>query len=131
MKASTPRMRPLNLQKYDVILRGQEWSLEDPPCSRECMHLLESNEAIVSWLAPKDRPDDPEAQIPAIYFKGKFWTLSLRMSKSIYRHVRLSHNFKNIQIVHGVHTLRIPDHLLREKQRTQARFEVISTHVTT
>lgn len=47
------------------------------------------------------------------------------MSKTIYRHIRLSHNFENIQRINGIKILRIPCHLLKEKQRTQARFEVI------
>jgi len=59
-----------------------------------------------------------------ILFKEKYWTLSLRMSKCIYRHIRLSKGFNNIQNVHGVQTLRIPQLLLNEKKRTQARFEV-------
>ena len=117
-------MRALSLQKFDIVWRGDEWRFEPPPCSRDAVNLLENNEAVVSWLAPKNQGDDPREQVPAIFFKGQFWSLSLRMSKTIYRHIRLSHNFENIQRINGIKTLRIPGHLLKEKQRTQARFEV-------
>ena len=117
-------MRALSLQKFDIVWRGDEWRFEPPPCSRDAVNLLENNEAVVSWLAPKNHGDDPREQVPAIFFRGQFWSLSLRMSKTIYRHIRLSHNFENIQRINGIKTLRIPGHLLKEKQRTQARFEV-------
>lgn len=46
---------------------------------------LERNERVVSWLQPLGgRVED---QQPAVRFKGHFYTLSLRMMKSIWRHV--------------------------------------------
>lgn len=48
---------------------------------------LERNERVVSWLQPLGgRVED---QQPAVRFKGHFYTLSLRMMKSIWRHVSL------------------------------------------
>jgi len=79
----------------------------------------------VTWLSPKNDIDNYNTHIPVILFKEKYWTLSLRMSKCIYRHICLSKGFNNIQNVHGVQTLRIPQLLLNEKKRTQARFEVV------
>lgn len=117
-------MRQLCLSKYTVVLQGKEWCSSVPPSSKQASTLLENNESVVSWLSPKEKNTETEHQIPAILFQGAYWTLSLRMSKSIYRHVRLSQDFQNVQRLHGVQTLRIPRHLLREKQRTQARFEV-------
>ena len=46
------------------------------------------------------------------------------MQKAIYRHIRLKKGFHNVEIMDGVTRLRIPDVLLREKLRTQSRFEV-------
>ena len=46
------------------------------------------------------------------------------MQKAIYRHIRLKKGFHNIEMMDGVAKLRIPDLLLREKMRTQSRFEV-------
>lgn len=90
------------------------------------MAQLENNESIVSWLAPMNGDGSFAKHIPAVRYEGKYWTVSLRMSKSIYRNVRLRQGFKNVQIVHGVQTLRIPQLLFNEKQRTQARFKVRS-----
>ena len=47
------------------------------------------------------------------------------MMKAIWRHVRLSKGFKNIEAAHlGGLKLRIPSVLLAEKKRTQTRFNV-------
>ena len=117
-------MRQIPIDQFEIVLQGDEWCFSNPPSSKEAAKLLENNESMVTWLSPKNDSSSTEDHIPAILFQGTYWTLSLRMSKSIYRHVRLSQNFENIQRLHGVKTLRIPRHLLREKQRTQARFEV-------
>jgi hypothetical protein len=46
------------------------------------------------------------------------------MQKAIYRHIRLKKGFKNEEMVDGMSKLRIPDILLKEKMRTQSRFDV-------
>lgn len=117
-------MKSINLTLYNVILKGENWSHVIPPCSKGAVALLANNESIVTWISPKDETNDCLKHIPVILYKGKYWTLSLRMSKCIYRHVRLRKGFENRQTVHGVVTLRIPQLLLNEKKRTQARFEV-------
>lgn len=40
------------------------------------------------------------------------------------RHIRLKKGFKNEEVMDGVVKLRIPDVLLKEKIRTQSRFDV-------
>jgi len=117
-------MKSINSTLYNVILKGERWSHLIPPCSKGAVSLLANNESIVTWISPKDNTNDCLKHIPVILYKGKYWTLSLRMSKCIYRHVRLRKGFENRQTVHGVVTLRIPQLLLNEKKRTQARFEV-------
>ena len=122
-------MRSVNMEHYKVLVQGQEWHRDTPPCSREASQVLENNEAFVSWLAPRDALLVFSQHIPAILYQGKYWTISLRMSKSIYRSVRLRKGFYNVQTVHGVQTLRIPQLLFNEKQRTQARFKVVHARV--
>jgi len=122
--SSTRGMKAVNPSKYNIVLKGQVWTHNVPPCSKGAVCLLANNESVVTWLSPKDEMDNCLTHIPVILFKGKYWTLSLRMSKCIYRHIRLRKGFNNIQNVHGVQTLRIPQLLLNEKKRTQARFEV-------
>ena len=117
-------MKSINSTLYNVILKGENWSHVIPPCSKGAVALLANNESIVTWISPKDNTNDCLKHIPVILYKGKYWTLSLRMRKCIYRHVRLRKGFENRQTVHGVVTLRIPQLLLNEKKRTQARFEV-------
>lgn len=67
---------------------------------------------------------DVKDQVPCILYKGKYFSLSLRMQKAIYRHIRLKKGFKNEETVDGMPKLRIPDVLLKEKMRTQSRFDV-------
>ena len=117
-------MKAINSDLYSVVLKGQVWNHSIAPCARGAVCLLANNESVVTWLSPKDHVGDCTSHIPVILFKDKYWTLSLRMSKCIYRHIRLRKGFHNIQNVHGVETLRIPQLLLNEKKRTQARFEV-------
>jgi len=117
-------MKSINTTLYNVILKGEKWNHNMPPCSKGATALLANNESVVTWISPKDNINDCLKHIPVIFYKGKYWTLSLRMSKCIYRHVRLRKGFENRQTVHGIVTLRIPQLLLNEKKRTQARFEV-------
>ena len=67
---------------------------------------------------------DVKEQIPCILYKGKYYSLSLRMQKAIYRHIRLKKGFQNEENMDGMAKLRIPDVLLKEKMRTQSRFDV-------
>jgi len=117
-------MKAVNSDLYHVVLKGEVWGHTIAPCAKGAVCLLANNESVVTWLSPKDSHADCTSHIPVILFKNKYWTLSLRMSKCIYRHIRLRKGFHNIQNVHGVETLRIPQLLLNEKKRTQARFEV-------
>jgi hypothetical protein len=120
-------MRSLNINNYTVLLQGEQWTHNVAPCCKDAIPLLENNETIVTWLIPKGNKlthIECKAHIPAILFNNKYWTLSLRMSKCIYRHIRLRKGFKNVQTIHGIKTLRIPQLLFNEKQRTQNRFEV-------
>lgn len=117
-------MRSINIDAYNIVLQGEVWKHDAPPCSKDAVNRLENNESVVTWLSPKNNIGGHAAHIPAICYRGQYWTLSLRMSKCIYRHVRLRRGFNNVQTVHGIQTLRIPQLLLNEKQRTQARFEV-------
>jgi len=117
-------MKSINSTLYNVILKGEKWTYNMPPCSKGATALLANNESIVTWISQKDNVNDCLEHIPVIFYQGKYWTLSLRMSKCISRHVRLRKGFENRQTVHGIVTLQIPQLLLNEKKRTQARFEV-------
>lgn len=129
------------MSQMEMVFAGEPWTHKLMPCSKQAIPLLERNEKIVSWIRPKG--GDVAQHIPAIRYKDKFFTLSLRMQKAIYRffffiinilnlhllkfinrHIRLKKGFKNEEIMDGVVKLRIPDVLLKEKIRTQSRFDV-------
>ena len=116
-------MRAFDMSNMIIVYTGDEWQHTIAPCSRVAIPLLERNEKIVSWLRPTH--GSVKDEIPAILYKGRFYTLSLRMLKAIYRHIRLRKGFKNVEVMDGVKKLRIPPVLLREKIRTQSRFEVL------
>ena len=105
-----------------VVVHGKPWEHSISPCTKQAIALLERNERLVTWIKPID--GTVKDQLPCIQYKHKFYTLSLRMQKAIYRHVRLRKGFSNEEEMDGVIKLRIPENLLREKIRTQSRFDV-------
>ena len=119
-------MRKIDISNMEFVHYGREWDQRSPPCSREMMPLLEKKECFVFWLQPKG--GKPSDQVAALKLKDGFYTLSLRMMKAIWRHVRLKKGFKNIERTHtGSFKLKIPAPLMSEKLRTQARFNVSGT----
>ena len=87
------------------------------------MIVLERNERYISWLQPNNKKT--EDQIPALRIDGKYYMLSLRMMKCIWRHVRLHKGFVNLETgLYGSKKLKIPMLLYIEKIRTQRRFNV-------
>ncbi len=106
-----------------VVCSGEGWRHRLPPCSKEMMAHLERNEKLVSWLQPVG--GSVHEQVPAIRVNGEFYTISLRMMKAIWRHVRLKKGFENVERApYGGLKLKIPVTLLAEKLRTQSRFNV-------
>jgi hypothetical protein len=117
-------MRLLDTSSMSVVYHGREWPYPGvDPSSKGCIARLERNEALVTWLQPAG--EEVEDQVPAIRVNDQFCALSLRMQKSIFRHVRLRKNFVNREpLSNGKYKLRIPLMLLQEKVRTQTRFNV-------
>jgi hypothetical protein len=115
-------MRPIELDQMELVSAGMPWRHSIPPCAKAAIALLERNTKVVTWLMP--RGGKTHEQIPCIQYKDKYYSLSLRMQKAIYRHIRLKKGFKNEETVNGTPKLRIPDLLLKEKIRTQSRFDV-------
>ena len=111
-------MKRLDMTRVAVVYAGEDWPHDQPPCSREMMGHLERNERLVSWLQPLQ--GSVQDQIPAIRVRSGFYTISLRMMKAIWRHVRLRKGFDNVERApHGGFKLKIPSMLLAEKLRTQ------------
>jgi hypothetical protein len=114
-------MKCVNLSENSVLRCGMTWPFAKMPSGKDMIVRLEKNEAYVSWLQPKNGNE----MFPAIKIKENFFTLSLRMMKAVWRHVRLKRGFINEENVpHVGRVLKIPNILLQEKIRTQERFNV-------
>jgi hypothetical protein len=116
-------MKRLDMTGVCVVYAGEMWGHGMPPCNREMVPFLERNERLVSWLQPSN--GSVYDQVPAIRVNDAFYTISLRMMKAIWRHVRLRKGFDNVEKApYGGLKLKIPVALLAEKLRTQSRFNV-------
>lgn len=115
-------MKVIDSNGMIVVQAGLTWTHAIPPCSKQAIQLLERNTKVVTWLSKPD--GNVQDHVPCIRYKDKYYSLSLRMQKAIYRHIRLKKGFQNLEKVDGVLKLKIPDILLKEKMRTQSRFDV-------
>lgn len=43
----------LDVSNMEIILRGKQWNRAEDPTHKDAIHLLERNEALVTWLQPK------------------------------------------------------------------------------
>jgi hypothetical protein len=116
-------MRVVNMETHHVIKCGVTWPYSATPNCKQMITQLERNEALVTWLQPNT--GGVTEQFPAIRIHDHYYTMSLRMMKAVWRHVRLKKNFVNRETIpHVGIKLRIPEVLLVEKMRTQQRFNV-------
>lgn len=116
------------MSQNTVIKEGIQWPFPTAtPNSKHMIPLLERNEALVTWLQPRE--GKVTDQFPVIRVRDQYYTLSLRQMKALWKHVKLRKNFVNRETLPHIGTkLRIPEVLLMEKMRTQQRFNV-SAHV--
>ena len=116
-------MRIVDMTRHQVVKCGVDWPYEATPNCKRMITQLERNEALVTWLQPLNSAVTD--QFPAIRIRDHYYTMSLRMMKAVWRHVRLKKNFVNRETIpHVGIKLRIPEVLLVEKMRTQQRFNV-------
>ncbi len=116
-------MKEVDISSCILVHAGQEWEYDQQPCSKDMIPLLERKENYCSWFQPINGTVDD--QFPAMRIKSKYYLLSLRVQKAVFRHVRLRRGFVNREYVpDGRVKLRIPQPLLLEKRRTAKRFMV-------
>lgn len=82
-------MKVIDMRRYDIVDSGQTWPHAQKPCKKEMLPILEQNESIVTWITPKGCENIAD-QIPVIRINGQYYSISLRMMKAIWRHVRLA-----------------------------------------
>lgn len=117
-------MRAVDMSQNTIIKAGMQWPFPSAtPNSKQMIPMLERNEALVTWLQPRE--GKVTDQFPVIRVRDKYYTLSLRQMKALWKHVKLRKNFVNRETLPHIGTkLRIPEVLLMEKMRTQQRFNV-------
>ena len=117
-------MREICVLSNRLICAGEDLSAHWPLKTREVVKTLEKKEIYCSWFQENDGGVD--SQFPALRVDNKYFSMPLRIQKSIFRHMRLHATFVNRErTATGVEKLRIPTTLLREKLRTARRFMVI------
>ena len=116
-------MKEVDVSHCELVHAGRPWEYERQPCCKEMIPLLERKETYCSWFQPIG--GDVDDQFPAMEIRQRYYQLSLRVQKAIFRHVRLRKGFVNREHVpDGRAKLRIPKPLLVEKLRTAHRFMV-------
>lgn len=120
-------MKVVDISKLSIVDSGQSWTHHKKPCHKDMLPFLDQNETIVTWVCPKGSRDI-HSQFPVIRIDRKYYTISLRMMKIIWRHVKLAGSFVNQDLCKdGRPRLRIPEKLFAEKKRTQDRFNEMRT----
>jgi hypothetical protein len=120
-------MREINMSDNFLACAGADMSSYWPLKTRSGIKMLEKKEMFCSWI--QQDGGDVETQFPDLRVLDQYYSMPLRVQKSIFRHMRLSASFVDRDVtVTGVEKLRIPITLLREKMRTARRFSVKTPH---
>lgn len=116
-------MRKIDISQFRVIKAGMEHISDVPVKLNSIMAIMEKNESYIWWLEPK--AGNLQSQIASVCINKLFYALNLRLEKIIFRHIRLTKNFVNVELLeNGTKKLRIPTRLLKEKLRTAIRSQV-------
>ena len=110
----THLMKHFNHNNYDVIKAGTEFKCKNIPCQKMLSKLLERKEEYIFWVQPKNGKIDDQQAILKI--NGVYYKINQRLEKAIFRHIRLTKNFINLEkLENGTTKLRIPTRLLSQK----------------
>lgn len=121
-------MKLIDIRNFSVVKAGQQCVLAEPADVQGLIKIMQKNEKYVYWLQPRDA--DFSCQIPALHVNGNYVQPSVKLEKAIFRHIRLTRNFQNFEVLEdGRKKLRIPIRLLNEKQRTSNKFSVSALRV--
>lgn len=116
-------MKKLDINQYHIVKAGLPHKSNGPFKIQSIMSVMEKNEAYIWWLQPKS--GNLQSQVASVCINDRFYALNLRLEKVIFRHIRLTKDFVNVELLEdGTKKLRIPMRLLREKLRTALRSQV-------
>lgn len=122
-------MKVVDAKQFDIVKTGIEFHI---PASgkKECSAVadllpdMERNEGAVFWLQPRN--GSVEQQEACICVNGVFYALNSKFEKAIFRNVRLTRDFRNLErLVDGTRKLVIPRRLFSEKLRTSRRVSAV------
>ncbi len=124
-------MKIIDIASFNVVKSGTEFHIKtskegnkEGKAVCELLPKMERNEGAVYWLQPKN--GTMEQQEACIRVNGVFYALNSKFEKAIFRNVRLTRDFQNIErLVDGTKTLVIPRRLFSEKLRTSRRVNYI------
>ena len=109
-------------QRYELVKSGNDVASFVPLTSKSNLAKLEKQEKYCSWFQLKGGTISD--QIPAVRIGNRYYTMNLKVQKTIFRHVRLHANFKNEEMTAlGFPKLWIPLTLMKEKLRTSRRLK--------
>ena len=89
-------MRTFDISNYTIVKAGLPASLETVNVFT-LIQMMQKNEKYVYWLQRKN--SDFETQIPAVNVNGSFYQPSFKLEKAIFRHIRLTRNFQNYELM--------------------------------
>jgi len=116
-------MKTINVEGYVVVKAGMECCTGAPVAVQLLVAHMERNEDYIYWL--QRARGGVETQIACLKINGVFHGLNMKLEKAIFRHVRLTRDFVNLELLsNGTQKLRIPTRLLHKKLRTSCRFRV-------
>lgn len=118
-------MKIIDISSFEIVKTGIEFhvattSSKEGTAVAELLPNMERNEGAVFWLQPRN--GTVEQQEACICVNGVFYALNSKFEKAIFRNVRLTRDFKNLErLVDGTRKLVIPRRLFSEKLRTSRR----------
>ena len=116
-------MRVLDVSKYSLVKSGISCTTTAPIQANTLIQIMQCNDNYIYWF--QSIPGDTTSQVSCVNVNGLFYNMPLRLEKAVFRHVRLTKNFQNIETLEdGTIKLRIPTRLFREKKRTSNRLKV-------
>jgi len=120
-------MKMLDISCFTIVKKGIEFQVltrnKESSAVSQLLPDMERNEDAVFWLQPKG--GTVEQQEACICVNGVYYALNSKFEKAIFRNVRLTRDFKNLErLVDGTRKLVIPRRLFSEKLRTSRRVNI-------
>lgn len=119
----TSVIKHVDMSHLEIVKAGIEILLPTPVDFEKVFREVQRSESHVFWLQVPNTP--MREQIATIKINGNFYRMTQRLEKAIFRNVRLTKDFINVEVLEdGTRKLRIPTRLLEAKKRSSTRGQV-------